>query len=300
MVPFIIFVIYIFFLRELELASINSEIMSYLSASNYNGTDANLNRYINTLVDSWMLSGITALSTITVSLQTNNIIVSDKENGINRDFASSPLSSSILIMSYFVSNFIITVTVCFVFLLVCLIYLACLGEFILTITNFLVIIGVLLYTTINSVLFTVFICSFITKDSTMSSVIAIFSTAIGFLIGAYMPLANLPQVVQNLCAFIPGTYVCALFRYSFMVNPMTEMTNYVVNVLQITNGTELMSDVINKFGYGIQAFGVNIPTQYQSLILFGFTVLFLILNIVFGNKLISVLGEVGKKFKKKK
>jgi multidrug/hemolysin transport system permease protein len=296
MVPFIIFAIYIFFLRDLELTTITPMLTEYGLST----TDKTLGNYINTLVDTWMLSGIIAMSTITVSLQTNNIIVSDKENGINRDFASSPVSNSMLIMSYFVSTFIITLSVCFIFLLVCLIYLAALGEFLITFVNFLSILGILIYVTINSVLFTVFICSFVSHDSTMASIITIVSTAIGFLIGAYMPLFMMPTWVQNVCAFIPGTYGCALFRFAFMANPISEMSNYIVNVLQVESGSALIAELTGNFGYNVSFFGINVNQQYQAAVLTGFTILLLVLNIVSGKKLVSVIGEVGKKIKKNK
>jgi multidrug/hemolysin transport system permease protein len=296
MVPFIIFIIYIFFLRDLELMTITPMLSEY----NLDSNDVTLNGYINTLIDSWMLSGIVAMSTMTVSLQINNITVGDKENGINRDFASSPVSNAILIMSYFVANFIITLVVCFVFLIVCLIYLACLGEFLLSFTSIVSILGILIYSTINSVLFTVFICSFISRDSTMASILTIFSTAIGFLIGAYMPLFMMPDWVQNICAFIPGTYVCSLFRYSFMADPINAMTNYLTQTLQLAGGAELMKELTTNFGYELSVFGVSLTPNYQAIVVAGFTILLLVLNILSGKKLTTVIGEVGKKIKIKK
>jgi multidrug/hemolysin transport system permease protein len=296
MVPFIIFVIYIFFLRDLELSTITPMLTQY----NLDSTDGVLKNYVNTLVDSWMLSGIIAMSTITVSLQINNITVSDKENGINRDFASAPVSNAILIMSYFVSNFIITLAVCFVFLVVCLIYLACLGEFMLTFGSIAEILGILIYSTINSVLFTVFICSFISRDSTMASIITIFSTAIGFLIGAYMPLFMMPDWVGNICAFIPGTYVCSLFRYAFMANPISQMSGYLTGILPAGEGAQLVKELTTNFGYDLTVFGFSLTPVYQAAIVLGFTVLLLVLNIVSGKKLVTVIGEVGKKIKIKK
>ncbi len=290
MVPFIIFVIYIFFLRDLELMTIEPVLEKYgLSAD-----DKKLMSYIYTLIDSWMLSGIIAMSTITVSLQINNITVSDKENGINRDFASSPVSSNILILSYFLSNFIITFAVCFIFLAACFIYLACLGELIMSFSSIVSILGVLVYATINSVLFTVFICSFISHDSTMASIITIFSTAIGFLIGAYMPLFMMPYAVQYLCGFVPGTYCCALFRFAFMSDAITEMTGYVVGIMP-TEGAELMSQLTSNFGYNLDFFGVIVTPPYQALAITIFTVLLVILNIVFGQKLTVVIGGMSKK-----
>lgn len=292
MVPFIIFIVYIFFLRDLELMTIKEYGLSM--------NDAKLRQYVYTLVDSWMLSGIVAMCTITVSLQINNITVGDKENGINRDFASSPVSSNVLIFSYFLANFIITFVVCLIFLLVCFIYLGALGELIVTFRAVISMLGVLVFGTVNGVLFTVFICSFISRDSTMGSVITIFSTAIGFLIGAYMPLFLLPDPVKYVCAFVPGTYSCSLFRYAFMSDAISEMTSYVVGIMP-DGGAQLMEDLTSRFGYNLDFFGNIVTPGYQALALSIFTVVLLILNIVFGKKLTAVVGGMAKKvFGKKK
>lgn len=297
MVPFIIFVIYIFFLRRLELSTIAPILAEYGLDMN---ADPKLEKYVYTLVDSWMLSGIVAMCTITVSMQINTITVSDKENGINRDFASSPVSSNMLIFSYFLANFIITFIVCLVFLVACFIYLGAIGELIMSFTSVVTIIGVLVFATISGVLFTVFICSFISRDSTMASVITIFSTAIGFLIGAYMPMFMLPEAVQYVCGFVPGTYSCALFRYAFMSDAINDMTAYVVSVNPGTGAT-LMAELTDSFGYNLNFFGYVVTPPYQALALLLFTILFLILNIVFGKKLTAVIGGMTKKiFPKRK
>ena len=126
MVPFIVFVIYIFFLRNLELLTVK-DVFSDSTIDELKNFDPSgntqVNKYVGAILDSWMLSGIMAFSTLTVSLQTNNIIVADKENGINRDFASSPVSNTVLIISYFVYSFVVTLIVSFIFLIVCFIYL---------------------------------------------------------------------------------------------------------------------------------------------------------------------------------
>lgn len=289
MVPFIIFVIYILFLRDLELMSVNS-VLSELEISK---DDIQLKYYIDSLVDSWMLSGIIALSTITVSLQTNTIIVNDKENGINRDFASSPVSNNVLIISYFIFNFIVTLLVCFIFLMVCLIYLAALGEFMLGIKDFIMILGVLIYSTINSVLFTVFICSFVSRDSTMASILTIFSSAMGFLIGAFMPLSMLPPFVGTICGFIPGSYCCSLFRFSFMANTIEEMSGYIMQTY--ANGGQIIEKLTANFGYDIRFFIWDVTPANQAIAVAVFTVILLVANVLVGNKLTNVVGGMKKK-----
>ncbi|MBD5100911.1 MAG: ABC transporter permease [Clostridiales bacterium] len=294
LVPVIIFVVYIFFLRDLEMLTIQNELIKIGIAD-----DAKMWHYCQTLVDSWMISGIIGLSTITVALQANTIIVEDKQNGVNRDFASSPIHKNVLISSYFFYNFIVTALVCFVFFLICLIYLAVMGEFLITFANVMTVFAVMLYSTVSATLMTVFVCSFVKTEGTMMSIVAVFSTAVGFLIGAYMPLGMLPVWVQGICGFIPGTYSCALLRYGFMATPLNDLTAYVTGVLQIENAEELIGTLTSNFGYNLNFFGTTVSAQFQSLAIAIFIIAFLALNIGVGNNLATVLG-MGKKRKKKK
>lgn len=289
LVPVIIFAVYILFLRELELSTVENTLYRLGIQA-----DEALNKYIRTLVDSWMLSGIAALSTITVSLQTNTVFVEDKQNGVNRDFASSPINRNTLIGSYILFNFLVTLLICVVYLAICFIYLACVNEFFLDFVDFAQIFGILLYATVSSTLMTVFISSFIKTEGTMASLIAVFSTAVGFLIGAYMPLGMLrPAWVQSLCAFIPGTYACSLLRYSFMATPLSQLSDYVIN-MQIANGQELIDAITGSFGYQLEFIGVQVNVEFQAVALAIFIVIFIVLNILSGKKLTDVLG-VGKK-----
>ena len=133
----------------------------------------------------------------------------------------------------------------------------------------------------------------------MASLVAVFSTAVGFLIGAYMPLGMLPTWVQTVCAFIPGTYSCALLRYSFMATPIAELEHYVVDVMQYAGGQELIAELTGSFGYNLEFISVTVEPPYQMLALTVFNIVFLALNIFSGKKLADVLG-VGKKKRKKR
>ncbi len=290
LVPVIIFVVYVLFLRGLELTTVENMLLQKNIQA-----DATLNLYIEALVDSWMLSGIAALSTITVALQTNTLFVEDKQNGVNRDFASSPIPRGALIGSYFLYNFLLTLFICVVYLVICFVYLACMGEFLLGFLNILEIFGVLVFTTISATLMTVFICSYIKTEGTMASLVAIFSTAVGFLIGAYMPLGMLPTWVQTLCAFLPGTYACSLLRYSFMSAPLEALMAQVQ-----TAGIDMaiVDELTQSFGFQLNFFGLSVTPLYQAIVSGGFVLIFLVLNLISGKNLTTVLG-MGKKKKKK-
>ncbi len=295
LVPVIIFAVYILFLRDLELMTVKNALYQ-LNV----GISEGLLHHAGTVIDTWMLSGIMALSTITVSLQTNTVIVEDKSDGVNRDFISSPISKNLLIGSYFLFNYIVTALICILFYLICLIYLGCMNELVFPFAGLMTILAVLLYTTASSTLFTVFLCSFVKTEATMASIVSIFSTAVGFLMGAYMPLSMFPSWVQNLCGFFPGTYSCALLRYSFLSGPLNHFTDYVVNTLQLENATELIGELTKSFGYRIYFFGTPVDPPFQALAVAVFIALFAALNILAGQRLTEVIGARKKRNKKKR
>lgn len=212
MVPIIILIIYILFLRSLELSSIREAI-------NKIGTPVP-DEILMLFMDSWFLSGNVALCSITISLQTNNLIINDKENGINRDFASAPIHKTVVTFAYMFFNFLITLLLCFVFVCVTFIFLAAMGEFYLTGIDVLTIFGVLAFITLSASAFTTLLCSFIDTDATLASVIAIVSACLGFLIGSFMPLSLMPKLMQDIVFFIPGTHATALMRYAYLKTPL--------------------------------------------------------------------------------
>ena len=114
-----------------------------------------------------------------------------------------------------------------------------------------------------------------------------------------MPLGMLPEWVQGICGFIPGTYSCALLRYGFLSGPIAGLTEYLSGTLQLTECAPLIANLTDTFGYNLNFFGISVNPQYQSLAIAVFIVVFLALNIGVGKQLASVLG-LGKKRRKKK
>lgn len=288
MVPIIILVIYIIFLRDMELNAVKIELLR----RGINTDNKELMYYISMVVDAWMLSGIVSISSITISLQTNSLIVEDKENGINKDFVSSPINKNILIASYFLYNFLITLFLSFLVLITSFIFLAVYNEMYLNFTDIITMFGTVFLTTIPTTLLTVFICIFIKTEPVLASVIAIFSAAIGFLTGAYMPISMLSKPIQYLCGFIPGTYTCSLIRFSFLNNPILSLESYLnanPGILpQGETATGISNLIINSFGYNVNFFEIQLTPAYSVLATFIFFIIFLVLNIIFCGRLAKI------------
>ena len=282
MVPVVIFIVYIIFLRGMMIDGIQAslDIFDQLTESQQ--------AKIYALADCWMMAGVLAVSCITVSLNTNYILVRDKERGANRDFISSPISSRIVMVSYFSFNTIVCFLVNFLVLCLCMIYLAAYGAFMIDFVDFLALVGIILLSTMNAAFLTFFVCNFVKTESTLSSIVAIASAAVGFVIGAYFPATG---IIQKITVFFPGTYSASLFRNYFMSGPLYHVLSMLdslnipeADIQEITNtlltqfGLVLDSD---PFSFMIDFFGMEVPVNIQAWVLAAFTGIFAVFNIAF-------------------
>lgn len=291
MVPVIILVVYVLFLRQMEINTINPIIEEVVS-----NPSKELMRKVYALADSWMISGVLAVSCITVSLNTNSIMVRDKERGISKDFLSSPISSRMVMYSYFSFNTLITFVVNFIVLCLCLLFLVCYGALMISVLDFFALIGILLLSTMNASFLTFFICSFINRESTLSAMLAIFSAAIGFLIGAYFPVSILPDGIEYLTSFFPGTYSASLFRNYMMSGPMEALAQELIDMG--VNAEEILGNLSETFSFDVSFFQWSIPQELQAWILGLFTVLFGGICLLFSYHNFMKLPRLAKKRKK--
>ncbi len=286
MVPMVILVVYALFLRPMELAQIKPLLPSELIS---NTEDV---RKVYGLVDTWMFSGVLAVSCITVSLNTCCIQVQDKERGVSKDFISSPIHSSSIMLSYFFFNMFVTFVVNLIVYFICLIYLVAYGAFLITALDFFAIIGVILFSTISASLITFFICSFINSESVLSAVLAIFSAAIGFLIGAYLPTNMLPKGITFLTTFFPGTYSAGLLRNYFMSSQVTQLEN-LLNTKYASYGAEdIINNIKSNFSFNLNFFGEDVPPLSMVIAITVFIIVFLVLNMIFSSSKYLNLSKV--------
>ena len=294
LVPLITLAIYLLFLRDLECRSVDAIIQTYSFTEEQ---IAELSPKVYGLVDAWMLSGILAISCISVSFNTCYVMISDKETGANKDFASSPISRIVIITSYFLFNFLVTLIICTLVFFICLIYLRIMNSFYFSILDFISIYGVVIISIVSATLFTILITSFISSGSTFNSLIAIFSAAVGFLIGGYMPIQMLPTFVQYMCGFFPGTYSAGILRTLFLRGQIDNVANYLSS---INNDLSIIDTLKTQF-LNVSFFGNNLNSEWMSLALIITTTILLLLNLVSAKytQLRSLVGKTPKKHNKK-
>ena len=121
MVPLAVLAVYALFLRPMEAQQIRSALEQFniILKPEQNPDDLDFLKKIYGIADCWMMSGVLAVSCITVSLNSNYIMVKDKENDANKDMLSSPISPRTIMFSYFLFNFLVTFLVIFIVFLLC-------------------------------------------------------------------------------------------------------------------------------------------------------------------------------------
>lgn len=278
LVPMITLIIYIVFLRQLQVSAVDTALDDIFGKTlpTIGKQKAHL------LADAWMLSGIVAVSCITVSLNTCNICMIDKWNGVNKDFISSPISRRSVGISYLLFNILATFLINFCVLLVAFTYLGAVGGFKICVKNSILLIPTLLLSVISASLITWFISGFIRSFNTFNSVVVIISSATGFLIGTYMPISMLPGPAQKLPVFFPGTYSAGLLRTLFLTDYFNDFEKYLRDIGKSAEEIErVKNEVLEKFSLNINFFGKKVTPGYMVLAIVVFAIIFIALDYLF-------------------
>lgn len=283
MVPLAVLAVYILFLRPMEVDQIQNMLKE--SGIIYDSATENGISFLHGvygIADTWMISGVLSVSCITVALNSNYVLVRDKERGVAKDFISSPILPVTISVSYLAFNLIVTFVTNVLVYLICLIYLACYGAYMISLLDFFAIIGVLLLTSITSCLIMFFICSFISSESILSPIVAIVSAAVGFLIGAYLPSGMSSAYIDYITVFFPGTYSTGLLRNYFMTNPIFQLKQSPE--LSTEAGQNFIKNLESQFSLNLDFFGYKVTPIYMVLAIFIFLAIFSVLCGVFGSR----------------
>ncbi len=220
---------------------------------------------INGTVGGQLISSLLAVCCITVAFCSNLLMVQDKVTGAYRDLTMTPVKSSVLSLSYFISTAAVTFIISVTALGAGLIYLAFTGWYLSFSDVLLLLLDVVILVLFGTALSSVINCNLSTSGQA-SAVGTIVSAGYGFICGAYMPISSFSEGLQRVISFLPGTYGTSLLRNHALNGVFTEMKaqNYPDAVI---NG---LKDAVDCNLYFFEN-RVLIPAMY--LILIGATLL---------------------------
>lgn len=197
----------------------------------------------NRLMRAWMLAGMLASASITTSLGAYGVMISDRENKTIKDFYSSPVSRRQIAGGYIITGFIISIIMSIFTLIFGEIYMGMIGGAVLDMDILLKLFGVIVLSAFASSAIASFIISFLKTNSAYSAASMIVGTLIGFLVGAYIPIGNLPENVQWLVKYFPCAHSAVLYRQllikeNFANQPTAVLkeTKEILGVVFVYNG----------------------------------------------------------------
>lgn len=199
----IILGLYVLFLGDINIANIKS-----LIGRDIEGIDA--------LVYGWMLPGVIAISTITLSLGNMGRLVDDTKDETLSDFMVSPIKRMQLVMSYVLSTILIATLIDVLMFAASVVIVKLKGGPILDLNQILSSLGLIMLLIISSSLLSLILASFIRSPNTYGVANTIVGTFIGFVTGAYMPMGIMPVLIQNMFNSLPVSMGASLLRQIFL------------------------------------------------------------------------------------
>jgi len=200
----IIIMLYLLFLGDM--------MVSY--AANEFSSTPELN--VRFMMDSWIMAGVVSVATITTTLGSYGVIVSDNTSKVINDFRVAPVKRSSIVLAYIISAFVVGVIMSLVSLTFGEIYIIASGGEIISFMGFLKTFGVIMISVLMSSSVVFFIITFIKSNNAFGAVSTAFGSIIGFLMGVYIPIGNLPIGLQTVITYFPFSHSAVILRQVMM------------------------------------------------------------------------------------
>lgn len=232
---------------------------------------------VSFLINSWVVSGILAVISITSTMGAFGIMVEDRSRKILKDFTTSPISRRDLTSGYILSSFSIGVIMSLITFVLGELYIVMSGGELLPVVSILKVIGLILLSVLASSSIVFFITTLIKSQNAFAAASTVLGTLIGFLTGIYIPIGTLPEAVQFVVKIFPVSHAGVLLRSVLMERPM-----------EVSFGgapAEAKQDFISNMGMVYKFGDYSVHSWLSIVILVGTTVLF------FGLSLLSMMRK---------
>lgn len=176
-----------------------------------------------TMVNEWLVAGLLSMIAVSTTLAAYGIAVKDLESKAQADFLTAPISRATIQFSYVFNAFIIGCIFSFIALIGCEIFIVSTGGELLSIGDFVHVVGLLFLSVLLASVFNLFLVLFATTQNSFSTLSTIVGTALGFLCGVYVPIGALPSFAQNLIMYFPISHTTLLLRNAFMESSITKV-----------------------------------------------------------------------------
>ncbi len=227
---------------------------------------------IGFIMNSWIMSGLLAVTSVTTTMGAFGIMVHDKERKIVKDFASSPIKISSITGGYIISAVVVGIIMSLLTLVLAEIYIVAYGGELLGLAALLKVLGLIILCSLCNTSLVLFIVSFFRSSNAFATASVILGTLIGFITGLYLPIGTLTKGVQWIVKCFPVSHGAALFRQVMMEPAMAK--SFLGAPVQI------VSDFKDRMGVTFN-FGDTTCTPLASIIiLLASAVVFYVLALI--------------------
>jgi len=224
------------------------------------------------IISTWIMAGILSVTTITTCLGALGIMVEDRAKSTLKDFTVSPIRRSSITASYILSAFIISVIMSLIALILAMIYIVSRGGEMYSAAELIRILGVILLSVLSNGSIILLIVVFFKSLNAYSVASTIIGTIIGFLMGIYIPVGQLPSSVQTFIKFFPPSHSAALFR--------DVMMNNALNNTFLGAPTQTLQSFREFMGIRLPIGNISNDTLLSISILIGTAIVFFILSVL--------------------
>jgi multidrug/hemolysin transport system permease protein len=166
---------------------------------------------LDVIASGLILSGMVAVTAVTAAQGALGVAVADK-TGAGKDFATSPVAREKTALSYIIGSAVCSGIMALVALVLSLVYIMILGAEFPTAER----IGRLAITLVLSVLcgnaFVYFLTTLIKSSNAFTAFSTVLGTLIGFLMGIYIPIGQLPEGVGLVIKCFPMSHAASMFK----------------------------------------------------------------------------------------
>lgn len=247
----------------------------FLSDLNVNNVIASIGREVDgirVLINSWVMAGLIAVSTVTISIGSLSLMVLDRQRKVFYDFLVAPIKRHELFLSYILSTLTIVIMISMTILMIAQVYILVSGGVFFEWLDWVKIILIILLLSVSSTMMMLFFISFIDNASALSTIGTIVGTLIGFVTGAYIPMGVLPKPIQVFSNLLPVSQGASLLRNIFVRSPLKTVFD---------QAPEEVVESYRKFqGIDLYIYDFRLDVNMMILYILIATLIFLFLNVL--------------------
>lgn len=168
------------------------------------------------LVDTWIMAGILATTSLTTTLGSFGIMVNDRDRKVDKDFLATPLSYAKRVAGYLLGTFFVGLIMTLLTLVIAQAFIYFNHDQLFTLNEFVQLGGIMLLSVLSSTAMMYVIVELFRSPMAYETATSVISSIVGFIAGVYVPFGVLPRFVQYFAMLFPVTHGAALFRQVMM------------------------------------------------------------------------------------